>query len=170
MRAVDELEWSIPVDDPTRPERKPRGCRRHDWFTHAEPTPCYGVDGEVYIEAGITHCRWCFKVKDPAAIRRGKNNRSRGLAIQREVNRRAGLDNIPYNAENHDGRSAMFASEVKSGGSFSERYWKWLKGVPAGADQTSILIVADTPGPGTRRRAIVVLDLDDWADLHGPER
>jgi hypothetical protein len=28
------------------------------------------------------------------------------------------------------------------------------------------LVVTDAPGPGHRRRAMVILDLDDWADLH----
>jgi hypothetical protein len=27
--------------------------------------------------------------------------------------------------------------------------------------------VTDTPGPGKKRRAVVILDLDDWRDLHG---
>jgi hypothetical protein len=63
----------------------------------------------------------------------------------------------------------MFAAQVKSGGSFSERYWAWLKAVPVTADQTPILVVADAPGPGHKRRAMVILELSDWRALHGED-
>jgi hypothetical protein len=38
--------------------------------------------------------------------------------------------------------------------------------VPVNAGQTPLLVVTDAPGPGHRRRAMVILDIDDWADLH----
>ncbi len=63
----------------------------------------------------------------------------------------------------------MFAGQVKSGAVFSEKLWRWLKAVPVKADQTAILVITDAPGPGHRRRAVVVVDLADWVSLHGPE-
>jgi hypothetical protein len=37
------------------------------------------------------------------------------------------------------------------------------------ADQTPILVVADAPGPGHKRRAMVILELSDWRALHGED-
>ena len=54
----------------------------------------------------------------------------------------------------------------KASGWFSERYWSAIKALPANANQTPLLVITDAPGPGTRRRALVVLTLDDWSALH----
>jgi hypothetical protein len=104
-------------------------------------------------------------VEDPEASRRGRNNRKRGLRKQRERLTALGIENLPGNGP-FDGRSEMFRAESKSGGAFPERLWKWLKGVPV-TTETAILIVTDAPGPGHRARSVVVLDYDDWRDLHG---
>ena len=61
----------------------------------------------------------------------------------------------------------MFAYESKSGGSFHERLWRWLKGIPTTGGRTPVLIVTDAPGPGHRARSVVIVDFDDWKDLHG---
>lgn len=152
---TDELEWSVPVDDPTRPERTPRGCRRHEWMANGGPT----------------FCRRCNKPKDDLAARRGKNNRARGNAIEREVGKSLGLRRVgQFGGPTDLGETGdMFAVQVKSGGSFSERFWQWLKAVPVAADQTAILVVTDAPGPGHKRRAVVVVDLTDWVLLHGKD-
>ena len=61
----------------------------------------------------------------------------------------------------------MFKGESKSGLSFPERPWRWLKAIPATGGEIAILVMVDTPGPGKKRRALVILDLDDWRELHG---
>ena len=61
----------------------------------------------------------------------------------------------------------LFAVQSKVGGSFSERYWRWLSAIPRSAGRIPILIVGDAPGPGYRRRALVIMELGDWRDLHG---
>jgi hypothetical protein len=104
---------------------------------------------------------------DPTASRRGRTNRSRGNSIEREVGKKLGLRRVGQYGGPDDLSGQLFAAQVKSGGSFSERFWSWLKAVPATADQTRLLIVTDAPGPGRKRRAVVILDLDDWRDLHG---
>ena len=71
--------------------------------------------------------------------------------------------NLAGNNENLDGIGTMFAYESKSGGSFSERYWRWIKGIPTRGDQVPVLIVTDAPGPGHRARSIVVVDYDSGA-------
>ena len=63
----------------------------------------------------------------------------------------------------------LFAAQVKSGGAYPERLHGWLKAVPVDAGQVALLVVTDAPGPGHRRRALVVLDLADWIALHGEQ-
>jgi len=109
----------------------------------------------------------CGKVRDEAASRRARNNGKRGRAIQRTRIEGLGGKNLAGNNVNLDGVSALFAFESKSGASFSNRYWKWLKGIPLQGQQVGVLIVTDTPGPGRRARSIVVIDYDSWRDLHG---
>ena len=138
--------------------RKPNGatgrprCRRHEWAVGPN---------------GIAFCLRCDHERDEAATRRGRTNRQRGNAIEREVGRKLGLRRVGQYGGPDDLTGDMFAAQVKSGGSFSERYWAWLKAVPVTADQTQLLVVTDAPGPGHRRRGFVVIDLDDWADWHG---
>ena len=99
--------------------------------------------------------------------RRGNNNRKRGQAIQRKQIEGLGGQNLAGNNPNLDGLGAMFRYESKSGGSFSQRYWRWLRGIPVAAGQVRVLIVTETPGAGHKAGSYVVIDYDDWRDLHG---
>ncbi len=57
------------------------------------------------------------------------------------------------------------AVQCKVGGSFSERQWDWLQSVPVKGDQLRGLVIGDSPGAGGgRRRAVILLDLDDFCD------
>jgi hypothetical protein len=141
---------------PNGAKGKPR-CRRHDWET------VQGEEGQL-----IEWCARCRHERDFTSTRRGRTNRSRGNAIERDVARHLGLRRVGQFGGKEDVSGDLWAAQVKSGGSFSERYWGWLKSVPVNASQVQLLVVTDAPGPGHKRRAIVVLDLDDWADLHGP--
>lgn len=145
---MTDLDWDYGTDGPTNngaTGRKP--CRRHDWYANA--------------------CRRCGVIQNPVTVRRGKNNRQRGNAIERDVARQLGLRRVGMYGGKEDIAGELFVAQVKSGGAFSERYWGWLKSVPVNAGQTALLVVTDAPGPGHKRRAVVVLDLDDWRDLHG---
>jgi hypothetical protein len=148
----DDLAWGTVT---------PRRCRRHRWYYH-------GLDGEDI--AGI--CMLCGKLKDEAVSRRGKLNRSRGNAIEREVAKQLGLRRVGHfgGAADAGDASEPFVASVKSGnGYFSERYWDQLKRLPVAGQQTAVLVVTDAPGPGHKRRAYVVVELTDWIALHGPE-
>jgi hypothetical protein len=118
---------------------------------------------------GYEYCQDCGLSKDDfeARQRRGRNNRKRGQAIQRERIVGLGGRNLAGNNPNLDGIHALFAFEAKSGAAFPERFWKWLKGIPHDADQVPVLIVSDAPGPGRKARTVVVIDYADWKDLHG---
>ena len=145
-------------------EREPRKCRRHRWQFFPEPQL---GDHDYGLGRAGWFCGSCLRPKDEALARRGKNNRARGNAIEREVGKQLGLRRVGQYGGPDDLSSPMFAAQVKSGGSFSERYWQWLKAVPTNAGQTPLLVVTDAPGPGRKRRAIVVLAIEDWRALHG---
>lgn len=119
------------------------------------------------FDGGIA-CGRCGKELDESRIRRGRTSRNRGNSIEREIGHRLGLNRVGQFGGPDDLSGELFRVQVKSGGAFPERLWAWLRGVPATAQQTRLLVVTDAPGPGKRRRAVVVLDIDDWIALHGP--
>ena len=109
----------------------------------------------------------CGKVYDPEKARRGRLAARRGKALQKKRIEGLGGENLLGNRPNHDGHLGMFEVEHKSGPSeFPSRAWRYLKRIPIQAGQIQILIITDTPGPGHRARSVVVLDYDDWKDLH----
>lgn len=151
--SLDDLDLMTPTT-PANPAAAPKRCRRHDW---------------EQAVGRVAYCTRCGKVRDEAATRRGRNNRARGNAIEREIGKALGLRRVGQYGGPDDLTSPMFAAQVKSGGAFSERYWSWLRAIPTTAGQTPLLVVTDAPGPGHRRRAVVVVTIEDWQALHGGE-
>lgn len=133
-----------------------------------EPRSCSHPRGDRRLFEGGIACGRCGRELDETRIRRGRTSRNRGNAIEREVGHRMGLTRVGQYGGPDDLSGDLFRVQVKSGGAFPERLWAWLRGVPANAGQTRLLVVTDAPGPGRRRRAVVVVDLDDWIALHGP--
>lgn len=80
-----------------------------------------------------------------------------------------GLENVPYNAQNLDGRSVgenpLHVAEVKSGKRFSETRYRNIVNIPATAGQARWLVEVETPGPGHKARALVTTTLEDWRAL-----
>jgi hypothetical protein len=165
---VSDLPFDYPDTTPPNLAAAPKRCRRHRWNGPLEPAPDMGR-GTTAISVSYVTCSRCGKRLDQVASRRGRNNRSRGNAIEREIGKRLGLRRVGQYGGPDDLTGELFAAQVKSGGAFSERLWSWLKAVPVNAGQTPLLVVTDAPGPGHRRRAVVILDIDDWADLHRGE-
>jgi hypothetical protein len=150
-----ETDWEpLTPANPAAPA--PRVCRRHEW-AWAGMTP---EEGEK--------CRRCGRLRDVLVSRRARNNRSRGNSIERSVAASLGMRRVGQYGGPDDARGSLFNAQVKSGKSYPERLHRWLKAVPVAAGQVAILVITDAPGPGHgRRRGLVVLDLDDWRDLHG---
>lgn len=153
----------LPFGDPLTPANPaapgPRKCRRHEWVVIA------------FADGKQARCLRCPSIRDDVAVRRGKNNRNRGNAIERDVAARLGMKRVGQFGGPTDVGTVgdPFVASVKSGsGYFSERYWDQLKRQEAEAGQTRLLVVTDAPGPGHKRRAMVVLDMDDWLEWHGP--
>jgi hypothetical protein len=136
---------------------------RHVWVARV-PAPT-DTDLKPWWE-----CRLCGYPQDPLLVRRGRNNRRRGNAIEREVAHKLGLKRVGmYGGPDDIGSAAQpCIGQVKSGKSFPERLYRWLKALPSNANQTPILVMTDAPGPGIRRRALVIVTLEDWIALHGP--
>ena len=154
-----------PLTPPNLGAASQRKCRRHEW---SHSVTYEGGPDISTITTYTTTCARCGVIRDETTARRGKNNRSRGNAIEREIGKRLGLRRVGQYGGPDDLSGELFAAQVKSGGAFPERLWSWLKAVPVNAGQTPLLVVTDAPGPGRKRRAVVVLDIDDWLDLHGP--
>ena len=104
---------------------------------------------------------------DPARSRRGRSNRRRGNDFERSLAAELAGRRIGQYGGPSDVLTPLFAVQCKVGGSFSERYWRWLSAIPRSGGRIPVLIVGDAPGPGYRRRALVIMELGDWRDLHG---
>lgn len=104
---------------------------------------------------------------DPDRSRRGRTSRRRGNDFERSLAGGLGGRRIGHLGGPTDVLTPLFSIQAKVGGCFSERYWRWLAAIPRADGRVPVLIVGDVPGPGRRRRAVVVLDLEDWRDLHG---
>jgi hypothetical protein len=100
---------------------------------------------------------------DPAKSRKGKNSRQRGNAFEREIAKRLYATRTGQFGGKQDVGNEWLSVQCKVGGSFSERQWDWLQSVPVKSDQLRMLVIGDSPGVGGgRRRAVAILDLDDF--------
>jgi hypothetical protein len=153
---ADADAW--PPPDPV--EREPRKCRRHQWLRSSHP----------YSPGNVrTTCQRCGQVQDPFASRRGKNNRSRGNSIERDVCKALGIARRgQYGGPDDGGGEADWITvQVKSGGAYPERIDGLLRALPLRASQLRGVVHVDTPGAGTRRRALITLDLEEFSQWYG---
>lgn len=162
---TDDLPFDYPDTAPATGAGVARKCRHpRDRRTL---TDYMAADSRV-----IEHryqCGSCGHIFDPARQAMGRRANRRGRRIQKQAMERAGLTNLPGNIPGLDGTHSMFRGESKSGGRFPELLWRWLKAIPAAPGQVPILVVSDAPGPGHKRRQVVVLELADWRLLHGED-
>lgn len=101
---------------------------------------------------------------------RGKRARQRGNAFEREVasklnGKRTGM----YGGKN-DVEAGHFVIQCKVGLSYPERLDKWLRELNPKADQLGILVVGDSPGAGVKRRALAIIDFDDFISWYGKDK
>lgn len=147
-------------DNPTALLYRARSPKRHDhaWVVGAEGPVCHfcGITLEFY----------------EARSRRGRNNRKRGNAIELEIARALGLRKVGMfgGPEDVGTRDDPFLIQVKSrsGRAYPEWVERELAKLPVTAQQTPLLVIAEAGAVGKRRRALVVLRMDDWVALHGP--
>jgi hypothetical protein len=105
----DDLSWSQPIDDPTRPERPPKSCRHPFWVS--DNLARY-VDGVAV--SGPMWCGKCGKVADPERQRRGKSSRRLGSDQERRIERVYGPRKVGEfgDAVDHIGRDFVWQSKA----------------------------------------------------------
>jgi len=103
--------------------------------------------------------------------RRGRNNRSRGNAIERWVCEVLGIKRVGMFGGKADGgaHDDWIVVQVKSGKSYPERLDSLLNSIPARAGQLRAVVNTDAPGAGTKRRAMITMSLDDFIAWFGKE-
>jgi hypothetical protein len=164
MTTIVDLPWTNPDSLPVRngaTGRKP--CRRHSW----EMTEW--MDDGSRVLTWIEWCASCHKPKDPAASRRGRTNRSRGNAIERDVCHRLGIARVGQYGTPEDGGASTdwIRVQVKSGGAYPERIDSLLRAISTGADQLAGVVHVDAPGSAHKARRLITLDFDDFCDWFG---
>ena len=100
---------------------------------------------------------------------RGKRARQRGNAFEREVASKLNGKRTGMFGGKNDVEAGHFVIQCKVGLSYPERLDKWLRELNPKADQLGILVVGDSPGAGVKRRALVVIDFDDFIAWYGKE-
>ncbi len=101
--------------------------------------------------------------------RRGRTARQRGNAYEREVAAKLGAKRVGMFGGKQDVANDWIAIQCKVGKSYPERLDIWLREVPVKGDQLRALVVGDAPGPGVRRRSLIILELDDFVAWFGKE-
>jgi hypothetical protein len=105
-------------------------------------------------------------LQNAAKAKRGRRARNKGNAFELEVAKKIGGVRVGFLGGKTDVQSDWIVIQCKVGnGSYSERYDGWLRSVKGNASQIAALVVGDAPGPGTRRRTMIVLDFDDFCKL-----
>ena len=124
---------------------------------HRASKPCEhcGTEGKQ------RHDRTCPKAK------RARNNRNRGNSYERSVAKRLGVERVGQYGGKQDVAGDWIAVQCKVGSMFPERPWTWLQELPAKADQLRAVVIGDAPGGGSKRREVIVLDLEDFIEWFG---
>ena len=101
------------------------------------------------------------------ATRRGRTARNRGNAYERSVAERLGAKRVGQYGGKADVEAEWIAVQCKVGASYPERLDGWLRAIPVRAGQLRAVVVGDSPGPGKKRRELIVIDLEDFIDWYG---
>jgi hypothetical protein len=99
--------------------------------------------------------------------RRGRTARNRGNAYERSVAQRLGARRVGQYGGAEDVASDWLVVQCKVGGAYPERIDGWLRRLPANAAQLRAVVIGDAPGPGTKRRELIVLDFEDFVAWFG---
>ncbi len=142
---MTDLDWPPVEPDSMALERKPRRCLHPKWKR----------------ENGV--CGSCGKTLDPVVARRGRTSRNRGNAFEREVAAKLGGVRKGQFGDKVDVEvPGWLRVQCKNGGAYPERLDGWLRAIPSQADLLRAVVIGDAPGPGGRRRSLIVLDLDEF--------
>jgi hypothetical protein len=132
---------------------------RHVWTT-VMYAPAHSAPGP---------CSICGRPFDVAIVRRGRNNRSRGNAIERWACHLLGIRRVGQFGGLEDGGSSEdhLVIQVKSGGAFQQSLLAKIRSVPVRSDQLRAWVTVSTPGAGRPREGVISFDLAEWAAWYG---
>lgn len=159
---MSDLPFLAPDEDPTRPTREPRKCRRHDWTLNHT---FYGNETDIDIH----RCTRCGEVRDETTVKRNRNNKKRGTSDEAKVaailgGRKVGPMGWPWDVEVGSWMRAQ-CKQLDRWPSLNQVV-AWLDAIPAG-DYMRAVTLADTPGAGRKTRRLIVIDLDEFVLHHG---
>lgn len=165
MTTVDDIPWGEP-SEPQMQLARPRKCRHPKWKRLSGRD--LAIIAGLPVADGMTGCS-CGAIFDAGAVKRGRNNRNRGNAIERFVCSLLGIKRVGQYGGPEDGGSASdhLVVQVKSGGAFQDSLRRKILTVPANADQLRGWVTVSTPGAGARREGVISFDLREFADWYG---
>ncbi len=162
---ADLDDWPFEPDDMQSVvvlEREPRKCKRHQW-----PRSLKEIEAAPFRGDGMLRCLRCGKPKDEARARRGKTSRNRGNAFEREVAAKlGGVRKGQYGDQVDVEVPGYIRVQCKNGGAYPRTIDRWLRAIPVEAGLLRAVVIGDAPGPGTKRRSLIVFDLDEWRTWH----
>lgn len=132
---------------------------RHIWVRFHAPDGTFLFDG----------CA-CGVHQDAVKTRAGRSARNRGNRRELELAKTLGGTKVGQYGGPEDVRVGLFVIQSKVRRNFPTWMTAELAKLPRTDGRIPLLVVTDSPGPGQRRKSIVVLSLEDWRDLHGEEQ
>lgn len=158
MTSLDDY-WP-PVEPREAPETPRR--HRHVWVRWTID------DNGVMTTKTVCEAHAIPVVRDEARARRGKTSRNRGNAYEREVAAKLGGRRVGQYGDQVDvDVPGYLRVQTKNGGTYPRLIDRWLRAIPIEAGLLRAVVLGDAPGPGTRRRSLIVFDLDEYAMWHG---
>lgn len=116
-------------------------------------------------------CLHCGREQDEVRSARGKSNARTGKDYERQLAQRLGGRKVGHFGGPEDVTTSLFNVQSKVRKAWPAWMWTELAKLPRTGGRIPVLVVAEgKPLPGTKRRALVVVQLEDWVSLHGEEQ
>jgi hypothetical protein len=164
---TDELPMHYPDESPPTPTgaKGAKPCRRHDW-TRVTFTPALAGPGQSWDQ-----CNRCSVVRDPAASRRGRANRSRGnraeLDVARSIpgGRKMGPLGLPWDVE--VGEYARLQVKKLAARPGPSEVARLIDKIPRTGDRLRGFVWVEAAGRGRRGQRVVWFNAGEFARWHG---
>lgn len=111
--------------------------------------------------------RWAAADQEGTPENRGRNNLRRGKEWERRIAADIGGERVGQHGGKDDVQHPDWAIQAKVGGAFPERLWTYLTAIPREPGQGRAIVVGDAPGPGRKRRAVVLIEFEEWKHSEG---
>lgn len=112
-------------------------------------------------------CGKCGAYVPQSRSLRGKRANKAGRRQSWETAKDMGGTNHEVEGVKYDVLTEMYAVQSKRGTAFPERLWKWLQEIPRHEGRIPVLVIRDAPGPGIKRRGVVIQSYEDFIDTTG---